>query len=151
MEKEKKDLRQRKQELVDWVEAHKKELAIAGISITAVGLAVAFGIHNRDAIDELFVSLKKPIEKKPEPIPQFPTPILEIDTPLRIGDVPEKVIDIPRSVITRAPHDVKMHPRTLPVNRKPSPGKILQARELGIALGPNQTLVSSYRTGEMAA
>ena len=151
MKKEKKGLHQRKKKFVDWAKAHKKELAIAGISITTVGIAVVFGINNRDVLEEVFVPLGKSNMKKPEVIPKVSTLISEVNTVPQVEDVPEKVIDAIEPVITRAPHEVRMHPRTLPENWKPSLEKINLANELGIDLAPNQTLVNSYRTGEIAA
>ncbi len=65
--------------------------------------------------------------------------------------ISEQVHDTFASAIKRAPHDVRMHLRTLPPNWKASLGKINQAKDLGIDLGTNQTLVDPYRTGEAAA
>ena len=47
-----------------WVKAHKKQLAIAGISLAALA-AFVLGLKNKDAIMELWVTLEKSIRKVP--------------------------------------------------------------------------------------
>ena len=153
--KEKKTLRQRGKEIVDWAKAHKKELIIAtGMSITAL-IGLITSIRSRNALEELFASFKKLIEKPviitkmPEVIPVMQKQISEIQVDPSVESVSEQVRDVIAPVVKkeRVPHDVRMHPRTLPANWKPSLEKINLAKDLGIDLAPNQTLVNSYRTG----
>lgn len=47
---------------IAWVKEHKVELLLAGISVTTV-LLTLFGLKNKDAINELWKSLKEEIEK----------------------------------------------------------------------------------------
>lgn len=51
-----------KNSVIAWVKEHKLQLLLAGVSITTVILAV-MGIKNKDALTDLWKSLKKQIEK----------------------------------------------------------------------------------------
>ena len=51
-----------KKSFLSWVKAHKTQLLLAGISVTTI-LAAAIGLKNKDAIVELWNTLKKEIEK----------------------------------------------------------------------------------------
>ena len=48
--------------IIAWVKEHKLQLLLAGVSITTVLLTV-MGIKNKDALADLWMSLKKQIEK----------------------------------------------------------------------------------------
>lgn len=48
----------KKKQVLDWIKAHKKQLIIAGISITTLVLFV-LGLRNKDALAELYCSLEK--------------------------------------------------------------------------------------------
>jgi len=47
---------------IAWVKEHKTQLILTGISVTTI-LATALGLKNKDAIKELWNTLKKQIEK----------------------------------------------------------------------------------------
>lgn len=51
-----------KRGFVSWVKEHKMQLLLAGVSITTL-IATIFGLKNKDAINELWDSLKTKIEK----------------------------------------------------------------------------------------
>ena len=51
-----------KKSFLSWVKEHKTQLLLAGISVTTI-LAAAIGLKNKDAIVELWNTLKKEIEK----------------------------------------------------------------------------------------
>lgn len=51
-----------KKGFIAWVKEHKTQLLFAGVSITTI-LVTALGLKNKDAITELWNSLKKEIEK----------------------------------------------------------------------------------------
>ena len=51
-----------KNSVIAWVKEHKLQLLLAGVSITTVILTV-MGIKNKDALTDLWKSLKKQIEK----------------------------------------------------------------------------------------
>lgn len=52
----------KKNEIVAWIKAHKKQLILIGISIPAL-IALVLGLKEKDAIKELFNSLKAAIEE----------------------------------------------------------------------------------------
>lgn len=45
-----------------WIKEHKSQILLAGISVTAI-LATVLGLKNKDAINDLWNTLKKQIEK----------------------------------------------------------------------------------------
>ena len=47
---------------IAWVKEHKTQLLLAGVSVTTI-LVSALGLKNKDAIIELWNTLKKQIEK----------------------------------------------------------------------------------------
>ncbi len=51
-----------KNRIVTWINAHKKQLTLIGISIPTL-IAIVLGLKNKDAIKELFNNLKDEIEK----------------------------------------------------------------------------------------
>lgn len=141
MEKEKKSL-------IDWIKEHKKELIIAGASISALILTI-LGIKNRKAIEDAWGTLRQITNRG---LNNFQTstipPISEINVKSEIiSNVTEHTI-IP---ITKTPHDVSEHIRNLPKGYKPSAEKLALATERGLELLPGQTIVDAYRTGGAVA
>lgn len=51
-----------KNEIVTWIKAHKKQLVIIGVSISAL-IAIVLALKNKDALKKLFNNLKDAIEK----------------------------------------------------------------------------------------
>ena len=51
-----------RKDFIAWVEEHKTQILLAGISVTTIVLT-ALGLKNKDAITELWNTLKKQIEK----------------------------------------------------------------------------------------
>ena len=47
-----------KKSLVEWVKEHKKELVIAGISVTML-ISLIFGLKNKSAVNEMATSLRR--------------------------------------------------------------------------------------------
>lgn len=137
MEKEKKTL-------VDWVKEHKKELFIAGVNITVI-IAVVIGIKNHNAIEDVWASLKKMLEKKQDVIP-----VTNTVSPADVAPLND-IVEIGIVKANRTPHDVSQHLRNLSEGRKASAEKIATATEYGYDLHPGQTWVKAYRTGENAA
>ncbi len=137
-----------KRTILDWIREHKKELIIAGVSITALILAI-LGIKNRKAIEEVWNSLRQIVNQKPVTIqPSTITPVSEITVKTEtLTNVVESNI-IP---ITKAPHYVSEHIRNLPNGYKPSAEKLALAAERGLELLPGQTIVDAYRTGGAVA
>lgn len=137
MEKEKKLF-------VDWIKEHKKELIIAGVSIAAI-IAVIVGIKNHKALEEVWASLRKLVEKTPEVIPVAKLMSVTEVTPVK------DIVEINIVTADRIPHDVAEHLRNLPEGWKASAEKIATAAEHGYDLLPGQTWVEAYRTGGLVA
>ena len=122
---------------VSWVKAHKTELIIAGVSITAI-IGIILGIKNKDAIKELWDALENSLSKTPEKlyesitIVQAAPPVLEEVIPVRLYTSPQE------------PFDVSQHIRNLSGGRHHSAEKAVEAAALGIDLLPHQTLVDTY-------
>ncbi|MBQ6898645.1 MAG: hypothetical protein IJN70_06645 [Clostridia bacterium] len=115
---------------IAWVKAHKKQLIVAGISITAI-IGVILGIKNKETLDELWKTLKDSLKKT--------TPTIQTDLqPL------EDVIPFRQYTLPQEPVDVVQHIRTLSEGRHHSAKKAAEAAALGITLLPNQTLVDKY-------
>lgn len=132
-------MEEQKKTCISWIKKHKKELIIAGVSVSAI-ILVILGLRNQKALEEAWKSLKSLIERVPENISTQEIPLARNTT--QVTDM------LP---LTRAPHDVPMHVRMLPQGWNPSAEKIAQAVELGIDLLPGQTIVGPYRTGGAAA
>ena len=61
-EQELEEVTEDKNGIVTWMKAHKKQLALIGISISTL-IAIVLVLKNKDAIRELFDNLKDEIEK----------------------------------------------------------------------------------------
>ena len=130
-------MEEKKDSFKAWVIAHKKQLILAGISISVV-LGIILGIKNKDALEELWTAMKLKIRNVPktelivEPISQTSTPQLNIVTVPHAYTRPQE------------PVNVGLHIRTLSGGRTHSAEKTAEALALGIDLLPNQTLVDPY-------
>lgn len=120
-----------------WVKAHKKQLILAGISITAIA-GIILGIKNKDALMELWATLEESIKKVPQKTPAV-IPTAQTSVPAL------ETVAVPRTYNPpQAPFDVTQHIRTLSGGRQHSAEKAAEAATMGIVLMPNQTLVDSY-------
>lgn len=130
-------MEEQKAGFIAWVKAHKKQLLLAGISITAI-IGVILGLRNKDAIMDLWASLEKSLMKAPEKLPESLN-VAQVE-PIAFEDV------IPARSYTspQAAFDVSQHIRTLSGGRHHSAEKAAEAAAMGITLLPNQTLVDSY-------
>lgn len=135
MEKEKKTF-------VDWINEHKKELIIAGVSIATI-IAVIIRTKNDKALEKAWEPIRKLVEKAPETMTKSVS-VADVVPENEIGEV---------NIISagRASHDVAGHFRNLPKGQKASAQKIATAAEHGCDLPPGKTLVEGYRTGGMTA
>ena len=130
-------MEEKKNSFKAWVITHKKQLILAGISISVV-LGIILGIKNKDALEELWTAMKLKIRNVPktelivEPISQTSTPQLQIVTAPHTYTRPQE------------PVNVGLHIRTLSGGRTHSAEKTAEALALGIDLLPNQTLVDPY-------
>lgn len=132
--------------IIQWIKEHKKELIIAGVSIEALVLVV-IGIKNKDAIKELWESLKN----------------TAIQTSLKVSDAATEVVmeapieSFQNGVSNMAsnsetiPFEVRKHIRNLPEGWHASPKKIEEALKNSIILMDGQTWVDGYMKGGFAA
>ena len=130
-------MKEKKTGFIDWVKAHKKQLLLAGISVTAL-IGVIIGLKNKAAIMDLWDSLEKILTRvHEEPM----TPLISAQmTPFAA----EEVISIRSYTSPQKPFDVSQHIRNLSGGRHHSAEKAAEAAALGIALLPHQTLVDTY-------
>ena len=63
MEQTSKDIEEEKKTFRDWVVEHKAQLALAGVGVAGV-IATIVGIKNKDALVDVWESLKEQIDKK---------------------------------------------------------------------------------------
>lgn len=130
-------MEENKKGFVDWVKDHKKQLLVAGISVTAI-IGTIIGLKNKEAISELWETLEKIISKTPEKLPesiniaQAVPPVFEEPTPVRLYTSPQESFG------------VSQHIRKLSGGRHNSAEKAAEAAALGIDLLPHQTLVDAY-------
>lgn len=123
--------------ILAWIRAHKKQLIIAGISVTAI-VGIILGLKNKDSLMELWWILEQRIKKVPETVPT--------DVSAVQASVPALDTVMARRSYTppQTSFDVSQHLRTLSGGRQYSAEKAAEAAALGIVLLPNQTLVDSY-------
>lgn len=124
-----------KTDFMEWVKAHRKHLAVAGISVATI-MGIVIGLRNRREVVNLWSSLMESIKNEPRQnsitLPDSTTTKLEATRPTRIYTHPQK------------PVEVTQHIRTLPIGKHHSVEKEIEARAMGISLKPNETWVDSY-------
>ncbi len=128
-----------------WVKAHKKQLTIAGISLAALATLV-LGLKNKDAIMELWATLKKSIREIPaDSSVAFELGEQSIEVTEVITETVTEAVTVSRSYTPpQSPVDISMHIRNLPEGRCHSTAKAAEAAALNIQLQPNQTLVDAH-------
>ncbi len=133
-----------KKSLVEWVKEHKKELVIAGISVTML-IALIFALKNKNEVKKMANLLLKLLGIKSQ------KKMLE-EAPVCVErSVITKVSEVSIEKVSKIPHDVSKHLRNLPQGWQASPEKIATAAEYGFVLLPGQTWVNTYSTGKSAA
>lgn len=127
-----------KDEFVAWVKSHKKELILAGVSITAL-IAFIFGMKNKDALVDCWRSLSKTIRNAPV------SPVSAVDAAQPIAPVFEPVASITPHMPLLEEVNVRGHIRNLAEGWHHSAEKAMEAAANGYPdLLPNQTWVSPY-------
>ena len=126
-----------KKSLLEWVNVHKKQLIIAGISIPFI-VGIIIGFKNKDVVMELWSRLEKSIKKSPDII------ITETRGGQVIASGPNTMVSHCSYTVPQESVDVSQHIRTMSGGRHHSAEKAVEAAMLGIVLLPNQTLVDSY-------
>ena len=132
---------------IKWVNAHKKELIIAGVSISTV-VAIIFACKNRNELHTLMNALKGQLDNRRH----FRSPFRSsrtVNTP-NVG--PD--MGFPKlkpCVISNVPQEIKSHIRNLPKGWNASAEKLATAAEKGYLLLPGQTWVDSYTRNRISA
>lgn len=143
-------MEEQKNGFIQWVKANKKELIIAGVSITAI-ISIIVGIKNKEKIMVLWDSLRKSIENSPVKVPTSSREVVESITheTAQVVEVvsPTEIIKFPSNYKTQGPFDVCDHIRNLPNGWHASAEKIMNAAEYGYNLKPGQTWVDTYTKG----
>ncbi len=122
---------------INWVKAHKKQLILAGISVTAI-IGIILGLKNREAIAELWVTLENSLKKPTGNLPET------LSTAKVVPPVVEEAVEVRSYTSPLKAFDVSQHIRNLSGGRHHSMEKAAEAAAMGIELLPNQTLVDSY-------
>lgn len=148
---------------ISWIKAHKKALIIAGISIGTL-IAIVLGIKNREAIMEVWASMRKIVEKPTEKVLKAPVveKVAEVATAIGVSPVADQILREVTPVVEEctaeigrrgytAPFDVSRHIRTLADGQHASPEKVEAALKLNIILQAGQTWVEGYTKGVTAA
>ena len=128
---------EKKTDFLKWVKQHKKQLILAGISLSVI-IGIILGVKNKEVLEELWKTFKGSTKKELQP--EF-NPRSLTQTVLPENDV----LITPRNyTLPQEPVDVDMHIRTLTGGRVHSAEKAAEAEALGIFLLPNQTLVDPH-------
>jgi hypothetical protein len=139
-----------KKDIKKWVEEHKTELIIAGVSIASI-VAAFFAIKKHEELEELLATLTMNVKKSPVSLNVSESEMITLSNVVNPSEeVLENAVECIAS-ITRAPHEVSEHIRNLHEGYNASAKKIAQALEEGIVLEAGQTIVDSYRTGVKVA
>lgn len=139
-----------KGKVIRWIREHRKELAIAGVSIAAVIGAVLL-YRNRAALKEYWNWLMRFISKNSRNAAKAAEGTAKTaggaakatETVVKAAESAGKVGEV-------IPFKVSGHVRTLPKGRYASPAKIAEAAARNIPLEPGQTLVDGYWKGVAA-
>lgn len=147
-------MEEQKKGFLAWIKAHKKELVIAGISLTAL-IGIILCIKNRDSIEALWKSLSRAIKKSPAEVREVSrTTIKKIaHSSVTVTDVinPTEIPVINTTRTFQNPFEVSDHIRNLHEGWRASAKKITEAEAMGIILQPGQTLIDAYTKGGVAA
>lgn len=130
-------MEENKKGFIAWVNAHKKQLLIAGISVTVI-IGIIIGLKNKKAIKELWEALENSLSKTPVKLPESITIVQTSPS------VVEEVIPVRLYTSPQESFDVSQHIRNLSGGRRHSAEKAAEAAVLGISLLPNQTIVDTY-------
>jgi hypothetical protein len=147
-------MEEQKNGFIEWIKAHKKELLIAGISITAI-IAAVLVYRNRESIVVLWDTLKKTLQKTSVSELPVATTASKVDLVIPTSVNTVEVVIEPTEKIVRSllqsPFEVTDHIRNLPEGWRASADKIATAAEHGYELLPGQTWVERYMKNEIAA
>ena len=133
----------KKNEFLNWINTHKKQLLVAGVSVVII-VSVISCINDKENLIELWTKLRKFV---PNTVTQPNECISSIPSSLTVSES----VSIPCKYTTpKKSFEVSRHIRTLPGGRHHSSKKAAEAASLGIVLQPNQTLVDGYQKYNVA-
>lgn len=118
--------------LIQWIREHKKEIAIAGISITAL-VGLGLGIKNKEAMEVFWNALKNNDPKIP----------IKTEAPRiteQVSSIESVVIPMHREY--KEPFDVSYHIRKLHEGWKASPEKLAKSHKMRLQLEQPHTTSS---------
>lgn len=131
-----------KKGIITWIKAHKKQLILAGIGITAL-IALVLGIKNKETLKALWASLKAMLAPTPQKVTETVNVVL-LEKP--VSTTVRMISDDPA-----IPTEVRRHIRNLHEGWKASPEKLAAALEKNIILQEGQTWVENYKKEGCAA
>lgn len=147
-------MKDQKNGFIKWIKANKKELIIAGVSITTI-IGIIVVIINKDSIMALWESLRKRVENTPVKISTASREIIEcvVHEPAQVVEVVSatEIIKFPSNHNVQVPFEVCDHIRNLPDGWHASAKKITTAAVYGYDLKPGQTWVDTYTKGVSVA
>lgn len=124
-----------KTDFMQWVKDHRKQLAVAGISVAAI-IGVVVCLRNRREVANLWSSLIERVKNESRHNAIIRSNVteteLEVTRPTRIYTRPQE------------PVEVSQHIRVLATGKHHSAEKEMEARAMGIYLKPNETWVAPY-------
>lgn len=127
--------------VIQWIKAHKKELALVGFSV-AVLIALVVCIWNKDALKALLASLKTAVEPAGKKI----VDTIAVTAPEIAETAPVVLLSDNPSI----PIEVRRHIRNLPHGWHASLEKQIAALANNIILKDGQTWVEAYKKGVSA-
>lgn len=136
-----------KQSIISWVKDHKKQLIIAGVSISALVLSM-LAVRNKETLIERWNEVNDAIDdiaKKADT-----NLVDEADVISTVIDGNDRVME-QADVIEKTACEVRKHIRNLAPGYHPSLEKLETALENEIELLPNQTWVKQYIKGQVPA
>lgn len=136
-----------KKSFLKWIKAHRRELIIAGISVSTL-IVIVLGANNIEMLKALLKSLRERISNPTSvKVPQIPTAVVIEQTPTIISSsIPIDTLLL-SSNADSLPFEVQKHIRNLPEGWHASAEKIATALDNGIILEAGQTWVENYMKG----
>ena len=119
---------------ISWIKAHKKALIIAGISIGTL-IAIALGIKNREAIMEVWASLRKIVEKPAEKVLKAPVveKVAEVAPAIGASPVADQILGEVTPVVEECAAEIGRQGYTAPFDV--SRHKLVSPDILGVSSG----------------
>lgn len=133
------EIPENKKGLLAWINLHKNQLILAGISISTI-VGIILGIKSKDALAKLWVSLAESMKKIHSPSLSSISP----SSAEASAQIHNAVLQVRAYTPPTDAFEVSRHIRTMTNGKHHSAAKAAEAAALGIDLLPNQTLVGPY-------